>query len=135
MPVPEPSIADSALLIMDMINDFAFPGGPELLACTQDAIPAMLVLRDHYDAQQRPVIYANDNFGRWHSDFSQVVEYCCRKGAMGAAMATKIAPKPIHYSVLKPRHSAFFMTPMSLLLDELGVRTLTIVGIDRKSVV
>jgi hypothetical protein len=38
---------------------------------------------------------------------------------MGSAVPMKIVPKPIHYSVLKPRHSAFFMMPMSLLLDEL----------------
>lgn len=120
---------DSAMLIMDLINHFDFPGGEALMEQTRQILPAILALRDRYDAAHQPVIYANDNFGRWRSEFSQVVESCSRPDAIGSAIAQKAAPLPTHYSILKPRHSAFFMTPLKLLLGELHIRALTVVGI------
>lgn len=121
--------ADSAMLIMDMINEFAFPGGAELMAHTRQMLPAVLALRERYDAAQRPVIYVNDNFDRWRSEFSELVEHCGRHDAASSAVARKMAPLPTHYSILKPRHSAFYKTPLRLLLDELHIAALTIVGI------
>src|SRR5699024_7548418 len=118
-----------ALLVMDLINHFDFPGGETLIAQTLRMLPSLRALRGRYDAARQPVIYANDNFGRWHSDISRLVEYCGRSGTRGAAIAREMAPLPIHYSVLKPRQSAFYMTPLKLLLDELQVSALTIVGI------
>lgn len=123
------SIPGSALLIMDMINHFDFPDGEKLMAQTLHMLPSLRALRGRYDAAQQPVIYANDNFGRWHSDISQLVEYCGHSSAPGSAIAREMAPLPIHYSILKPRQSAFYMTPLKLLLDELHVSALTIVGI------
>lgn len=117
------------MLIMDLINHFDFSGGKALMAQTRKILPAVLALRDKYDAARQPVIYTNDNFGRWRSEFSQVVDACGSQGASGAAIARKMTPRPIHYSILKPRQSAFFMTPLKLLLDELHVAALTIVGI------
>ncbi len=123
------SDAGSAMLIVDLVNGFDFPGGDALMAQTRQALPAMMALRDHYDAAQRPVIYTNDNFGHWHSEFSRVVACCSRPGATGSAIARTAAPLPAHYSILKPRQSAFFMTPLKLLLNELEVTALTVVGI------
>lgn len=117
------------MLIMDLINHFDFPGGDALMAQTRQILPSVLALRDRYDAAQQPVIYANDNFGRWRSEFSKVVEYYSRPAATGSAITRKATPLPNHYSILKPRHSAFFMAPLKLLLDELHIRALTIVGI------
>ncbi|HET8553260.1 MAG TPA: isochorismatase family cysteine hydrolase [Rhodanobacteraceae bacterium] len=121
--------ADSAMLIMDLINNFDFSGGEALMAQTRQILPSVLALRDRYDAAKQPVIYANDNFGRWRSEFSEVVACCSHPDATGSAIARKMTPLPIHYSILKPRHSAFFMTPLKLLLDELHMQALTIVGI------
>jgi hypothetical protein len=35
-----------------------------------------------------------------------------------AGMAKLLAPRPGNHSILKPRHSAFFGTPLEFLLDE-----------------
>ena len=67
-----------ALLMIDVINDLAFPEGEQLL---QQALP---MARRIAELRQRatdcgiPVIYANDNFGRWRSDFHKQVEHCLR---------------------------------------------------------
>ena len=44
-------------------------------------------------------------------------------------MAKLLAPGPQDYFVLKPKHSAFFSTPLELLLEYLGVRNLIVTGI------
>ena len=62
----------SALLIIDMLNDLEFEGGEELREQAMPVATAIAHLRDWYHAHGLPVIYANDNFGRWRSDFTEV---------------------------------------------------------------
>ena len=76
-----------------------------------------------------PVIYANDNFGRWRSDFREVVEHCLHDGVRGQVLAETLHPDPDDYFVLKPKHSAFFATTMELLLAHLGVQRLILTGV------
>jgi nicotinamidase-related amidase len=80
-------------------------------------------------AARVPVIYANDNFGRWQSHFNGVVDACRAGNRFSRTLALALAPQPRDYSVLKPRHSAFFETPLHFLLDRLRVRSLVITGI------
>lgn len=76
-----------------------------------------------------PCIYANDNFGQWRSEFSRLVEQCLARGGAAAKMATVLRPTRDDYSILKPRHSAFYGTPLEFLLDELQVKSLVIAGL------
>ncbi|MGH8125404.1 MAG: hypothetical protein ACREPK_06120 [Rhodanobacteraceae bacterium] len=62
-------LADSAVLIIDVINDFAFPGDDQLVKQMPPVVRAIDPLRRRADAKQRPVIHVNDNFGRWRSNF------------------------------------------------------------------
>jgi nicotinamidase-related amidase len=74
------------------------------------------------------VIYANDNFGRWRSDFQQVVEHCLTDGVRGQAIAEILKPGPEDYFVLKPKHSAFYSTTMDLLLHYLEAKRVVLTG-------
>jgi nicotinamidase-related amidase len=76
-----------------------------------------------------PAIYANDNFGRWQSDFTRVLERCRADGARGKPIADRLAPEDHDYFVLKPKHSGFYSTPLDLLLDHLEVDTLILCGL------
>jgi nicotinamidase-related amidase len=76
-----------------------------------------------------PVIYANDNFGRWRSDFREVVEHCLRGGVRGRPLAELLRPGPEDYFVLKPKHSAFHATTLATLLQYLGTKRLVLTGI------
>ena len=82
-----------------------------------------------------PVIYANDNFGRWSSNFDQVLKHCTQPASLGREIACQLAPAPDDYVVLKPKHSAFFKTPLDLLLKDLGTEQLIITGISTNSCV
>ena len=76
-----------------------------------------------------PVIYANDNFGRWRSDFREVVDHSLQDGVRGQALAELLRPERGDYFVLKPKHSAFFATTLDTLLRYLEARRLVLTGI------
>lgn len=76
-----------------------------------------------------PAIYANDNFGRWRSDFPKLVQYCLGEGIRGNLIARRLAPEPDDYFILKPKHSAFYQTNLDTLLKYLGVHTVIVTGI------
>lgn len=119
----------SALLIVDMINDFEFPGGDRLATQMDPLMDATEALRARYDAARRPVIYVNDNLGRWRSDFDEVIAWCSREGAAGAQIASRLKPRRSDYFVLKPAQSGFYQTPLETLLDHLEVSHLTLAGL------
>ncbi|MCL1634772.1 cysteine hydrolase [Luteimonas sp. SX5] len=119
----------SALLIIDMINPFDFDGAPALMRAALPAAKRIAALKARLKAAGAPTLYVNDNFTRWQSDFRQLVAICSQPDAYGAAIAALLAPEHNDYFVLKPRHSAFFATPLRLLLEQLAVRRLIVTGI------
>lgn len=123
-----PPAGDSALLIIDMISDWAFPDANKLLPRTAAIAPRIAALKARCRRQGVPVIYANDNRGQWRSDLRQVVAQAIQAGGPGGRIVGLIAPDADDYFVLKPKHSAFFLTPMDLLLRHLGVRRLLLTG-------
>jgi nicotinamidase-related amidase len=129
-----PDSCSLALLLVDVINDFDFEGGAQLLRTALPAARQLASLRARAHRAGVPCIYANDNFGRWRSDFSAQVEHCLHHGR-GAQLVSLLAPTPQDYFVLKPKHSAFYQTCLALLLQHLGVKTLLIGGFSAESCV
>ncbi len=121
--------ADSALLLIDFINDLKFPDGERLGPHALAAARASAMLKQRARAAGVPAIYVNDNFGRWQSRFDQAVAHCRRGGGWGRKLATLLAPRRDDYFVLKPMHSGFYQTPLALLLEHLGVRNLILTGL------
>jgi nicotinamidase-related amidase len=130
-----PDRSSVAVLLIDVINDMEFPGGDELAARARAVGKRLATLRQRARRARVPVIYANDNFGRWRSDFSAQVEHCLHDDVRGRALAELLKPAPDDYFVLKPKHSAFYQTCLGLLLEHLGVGTLIIGGVTTDSCV
>ena len=61
--------ARTALLLVDVINLFDFPGGAALAVRALSPARNIRRLRDRAHAAGVPVIYVNENWGRWRSDF------------------------------------------------------------------
>ena len=119
----------AALLLIDVINDLAFPGSEELAA---QAVPMARRLRALKARARRvgvPAIYINDNFGKWRSDFRTLVAHCVKDNVPGRPVAKLLKPMRDDYFVLKPKHSAFYLTTLDLLLRSLSVRTVILTGI------
>ena len=58
-----------ALVLIDVINDFDFPKAEALLRHALPAAERIAALKERARRARIPTIYANDNFGRWRSDF------------------------------------------------------------------
>lgn len=76
-----------------------------------------------------PVIYVNDNFGHWRSDFAEVFTHCTRRKARGRQVSRRLKPGRNDYFILKPRHSGFFATSLAPLLEHLKIDRLILAGI------
>lgn len=123
-----PDESDVALLLIDVINDLEFEGGERLLAPALAAADRLAALARRARRAKVPVIYANDNFGRWRSDFSALLTRVLSRDVRGRPIAERLRPEPTDYVVLKAKHSAFFSTTLDLLLRYLKTRTLVIGG-------
>ena len=123
-----PDKHEFALLLIDVINDFDFPEGDELLKYARKMAPNLLRLKRRAQEAGIPVIYVNDNFGRWKSDFRRTVNHCAQHGR-GRDVVKLLRPEKSDYFVLKPKHSGFFSTTLETLLRYLETQTLILTGI------
>lgn len=124
-----PDKAAVALLLIDVINDLEFEGGEELL---KHALPMAERLAELTHRARRagvPVVYVNDNFGKWQSDFKRILAHCLEDDVRGRPIAELLRPEEDDYFVLKPKHSGFYSTTLDTLLDYLGVKTLVLTGL------
>ena len=130
-----PDTHDTALLLIDVINDFEFPRGDELFEQALPMAPRIAELKRRARAVGIPAVYINDNFGRWQSKFEEIVQHCLRDGVRGRPFVKQLIPDDCDYFVLKPKHSGFYQTPLELLLKHLGTRRLILTGVSTNSCV
>jgi nicotinamidase-related amidase len=119
----------TGLLIVDMISCWDFPDADKLLPVAAQVAPRIAALKRRCGQRGVPVIYANDNRGRWRSDFGALVELSVSCGGTGAAITSALMPRHEDYFVLKPQQSAFVATPLEQLLEVLGVHRLLVTGV------
>jgi nicotinamidase-related amidase len=120
--------ARTALLLVDVINLFDFPGGGGFARRALPAARNIARLRARAHRAGVPVIYVNDNFGRWRSNFQAIVAVCSEPERPGAPIAGLLKPGSRDFSVLKPHLSGFHETPLDMLLQVGEVRTVVLVG-------
>jgi nicotinamidase-related amidase len=124
-----PDAAGAALLLIDVINDFEFENGEQLLKLAMPVGKQIANLKSRAKEAGVPVIYVNDNFGKWRSDLNQIVAHCLEDGVRGEPFAKQVLPDEEDYFVLKPKHSGFYCTSLELLLEHVGARSLILAGI------
>jgi nicotinamidase-related amidase len=124
-----PDKSSVALVLVDVINEMDFPGGDSLARHALPMARRILALKRRAAAAGVPTIYVNDNFGIWRSDFRKLVAATLNGRSRGARIARLLRPGRSDYFVLKPKLSAFYATPLDLLLSYLQVRTLILAGV------
>jgi nicotinamidase-related amidase len=124
-----PDQCDVALLLIDVINDLEFPGGDRLEPSGRRMAEHLAPLIARARSAHVPVIYVNDNFGRWRSDFRSLLQHCLQEDVLGREIARMLVPEESDYFVLKPKHSGFYSTTLELVLQHLGPTTLVLTGI------
>lgn len=121
-----PDRAGTVMLVLDMFSDFRFDDGPRLAKRAVPIARRIRALKARLTRRGVRCIYINDNLGRWRSDFSGVVRRA--EHSLGAPVAQLLQPQDQDYCLLKPKHSAFFGTPLATVLETLGARTLILTG-------
>ena len=117
-----------ALLVIDFFNPRGFDT-PALARAAVRAARSTAKLKARLTQRGIRTLYANDNFGHWEGEFTAVVDECRARGGPSAAIADILAPQPGDATTLKPRHSAFYGTPVEFLLESLGTRLLILTGV------
>jgi nicotinamidase-related amidase len=115
-------VTGTALLLIDVINDLAFDGSEPLVVQAEAMAPRLAALKQRAARAGVPVVYVNDNFGQWRSDFRQTVSHCTAATSPGRRVSRRLRPAATDYFVLKPKHSGFYDTTLETLLGTLGVR-------------
>lgn len=120
----------TALLILDMVSEFRFPDAEAILRGARRPAQAIARLKARARTAKVPVIYVNDTAGQWESDPRSFVQRCLEPDARGRNVVRLIEPDlDGDYFMFKPKHSAFFGTPVESLLGELRIRRLVLTGI------
>jgi nicotinamidase-related amidase len=122
-----PDKSQTALLIVDVINDLKFAEANQLLRYAPAMARRLAKLKTRAKKARIPVVYVNDNFGRWRSDLRSLVEHCRRGKAR--EIVDLLRPEEDDYFVLKPKHSGFFSSTLETLLRYFGAEKLIITGI------
>lgn len=124
-----PDKCETALVLIDVINDLAFPEAEGMLAEAREMAERLHALKKRVRRAGVPVVYVNDNFGRWKSDFRKTIEHCLAKKSKGREIVKRLQPDDDDYFVLKPKHSGFFSSTLETLLRYLGAERLILTGI------
>ncbi|HEY8049068.1 MAG TPA: isochorismatase family cysteine hydrolase [Ramlibacter sp.] len=127
--VPRLPRSARVLLLVDFINPLDFPGSEKLAPAALEAARATAKLKVRLGARGVPTIYANDNYGVWQSDFHSLVSTCLGMEGPPGEIAKLLYPQAGDITILKPRHSAFFASPLELLLAEMEAKELVICGL------
>jgi nicotinamidase-related amidase len=121
--------SSTVLLILDMVSRFDFPDGEATARAARRIAPHIARLKDRVRSAGFQVIYVNDNPGRWRSDAPALVREAAAQDSLGTAVLKALRPTTEDYFILKPRHSAFFATPLATILEALKTRRLILTGV------
>jgi nicotinamidase-related amidase len=119
----------TALLIIDMLNSFEFDDYEKMLEAGRRIVKPINDLRARAHAADMPVIYINDNYGRWLDERSQLIAHLTHNNSRGHELACTVAPIEAEYFIVKPEASGFYATSLPALLPRLKVSSLVLTGI------
>ncbi|RWR73444.1 putative inactive nicotinamidase [Cinnamomum micranthum f. kanehirae] len=127
----------TALLVIDMQNDFIKAGGPMHVAGGKAIVPSVIQAVDV--ARQRGmlvvwVVREHDSFGRDVELFRRHLyvdgkEKPTTKGTYGAELVDGLIIRERDYKLVKTRFSAFFATNLHSLLQGTGIKSVVVVGV------
>ena len=119
--------ARTALLVIDMQNDFVRRGGSLLVPDAQATIPAVSRLLDLAREHEMHVVYSQDTHRPGDPEWRIWPEHA-REGSWGWRIVTELTPTTDDVILRKPRYDAFYGTPLDHLLRLWGIDTLVICG-------
>ena len=124
-----PDTHPTAVLVIDLISDYNFEDGDRLARVASRLAKPIARLTHRARKSGAPVIYVNDNHGRWRSDYQEFLRRCLHPDSKGKRIVETLALTERDYFIFKPKHSGFFATPLVSLLEHFGTRKLVLTGV------
>jgi len=126
-PAAQVEAETSAVIVVDMQNDFADPGGKLFGPRAHDIIPAVQRLLSKAHAKRMTVIYTQD----WHTpddpEFAIWGEHCVA-GSWGAQIVDDLPQADGDITIRKTTYDAFYGTPLESLLRTNNIQTVIVTG-------
>ncbi|ODR09734.1 isochorismatase [Mycobacterium sherrisii] len=120
-------MSDTAVLVVDMMNSYQHPDAEVLIPNVAKIIdPLADLVRRARDSDDVDLIYVNDNYGDFTAAFADLVESACN--GERPDLVEPIVPTDGTRVMTKVRHSAFYATPLSYLLNRLETERLILTG-------
>ena len=153
MPTKKPDIAASALIIVDMQNDFVSHGGyfdrlakahPEIgfdMEFLVSIVPDLRKLSTAFRAAGRPVVYirhalapdySDACFPYWKLPLDPVQNRFVVEGTWGARIVDELTPEKNDSVVVKKGYDGFYNTPLESILSALGINTCIVTGVSTR---
>ncbi len=119
----------SALLVIDMLEDFVRPGAPLEVPRTRDILPALRRRISRARREGELVVYVCDSHRKNDPEFARMGwPPHAVAGTRGAAVVREIAPEPGDVVVEKKTYSGFHRTHLPSVLRQNGIRSLSLSG-------
>lgn len=124
------TVDNSAILVVDMLNDFCKEGGSMVLQEGLEVVEPIRKLIAAGREKELPIIYINDchRAGKPEKEFEKRAPHCI-EGTWGAVVIDELAPMPNDYCIPKRRFSGFYQTDLDLVLRELAIKTVVVTGV------
>jgi len=117
----------TALIVIDMQNDFVTRGGSLLVPDAAATVPPIGRLLNLARVSGMQVVYSQDTHRRGDPEWEIWPEHC-REGTWGWEIIPELAPATDDTVLRKVRYDAFYGTPLDHLLQLWGVDTLVVCG-------
>jgi len=118
----------TAVIVIDMLNDFVLSGAPLEVPKAKDIIPAIKKRLEDARHKMIPIIYTCDSHYKDDVEFDKWPKHAI-KGTSGAEIVEELKPKEGDYVICKRKYSAFVGTDLNLLLKELKIERLILTGV------
>lgn len=118
---------ETALLVVDMQNDFAHPEGALFVPDAPKTIPVIQGLLEKARARGARVVFTQD----WHREDDPEFKIWPRHavaGTWGAEIVETLKPRPQELVIQKVRYDAFYGTSLDHYLRLFGVKHVVVTG-------
>ena len=130
--IPEPKpitlpAGETAVIVVDMQNDFVKEGGKLVVPTAKETVPAIRKLLEKARSAGVHVFFTQDTHEEGDPEWAIWGEHC-RKGTWGWEIVEELAPQPGERVIQKLRYDGFYGTPLDHELHLRGVKHVVVVG-------
>lgn len=120
--------SSTALLVIDMVNDFCADGGAMVLPNSGWLYPVINRLANDVRERSGMVVWIHDEHDETDPEFRKRTRHCLT-GSWGSQIVDELTPQATDF--VRPKHafSAFFETDLNVWLRRRGITTLILCGV------